>query len=154
MEMADCYDMGFVSRSWPFRQRSSMGFDAWCRSFRWSICGSVLFPLQGFVCPSGSRTTTPEPSITTPTDPLTTASSRSTAAGGVMTATLRLWMHATSGAAVSDEPPHLNFTNTGTFSLLLFHCFPCCHQITLYYVKVCWVFFNTWRFVTSSFSPF
>lgn len=66
------------------------------------LCG-LPFPLQGFVCPSGSLNTTLEPSTTTLMDPLTMASSRSTAAGGAAMARPQHQMLAKFSVAVSDE---------------------------------------------------
>lgn len=63
--------------------------------------------MQGFVCPTGSLISTPEPPIITRMDPLTLASFRLTAAIGVMMAASPHRTLATSSAVVSDELPHL-----------------------------------------------
>lgn len=68
----------------------------------------VLFPMQGFVWPTGSLTTTPKPSTDkTLMDLLTMASSRSTTVTGVMMAASPNRMDAASNAVVSDELTHL-----------------------------------------------
>lgn len=54
-------------------------------------------------------------------DPLTLASSRSTAAGGVLMAAYNHQMHATSDAAVSEEPALQNFYFTGAYFSFLVH---------------------------------
>lgn len=82
--------------------------------------GNLCVPLQGCVCPSGSQDIEPLPPTETLTVPPTTASSRSTAAGGAPMVSSHRATPATSPAVVSVHP-HTQITHRSSQTETLQH---------------------------------